>query len=508
MRSDIKNPNLIVRNGAYLFVRLLLVMAIAFYATRLTLSVLGDEDYGINNIIGGVISVFSIISMPITGALQRFFNVEFTRQEISGRVVFCTSLRIIAILAICMTVIYETIGLYLVNEVLKYPVERKFVVNVIFQITVLTIIFHFFCMAYSSLLFSKEDMGIPATVEIIVSVLKLLFLLFIPYVPVDRLITYTTMILGVSIFQFFFYVIYCWKKHEESRWTRQKDKVLQNEILKFAGWSSINSIAGISLTYLSNIFINMFGGVLYNTAYGIASQLSHAVVSFSTNVLKAVDPQITSSTIAEQDFYRNKVTLSAIKISFYGVGFCFVVFLFYGDYLLKLWLGHVPAYVFEFCSIALLNILFTSIVLPIRTIILATGKIRIFFVNYLIIAIVANVLMYVLLHEGWPIITVMYLIMAANVGNFVSAVIIVNKLSSLTVWSIVNMTIRIVSLLILAGAILHFLQKEYENTFIGFLISMAVAFMLTLIVGYFIAVDESEKKYIYKIVRHIRLTRK
>ncbi len=154
MRSNVKNPNLIVRNAVFLFLRLLFVMAIAFYTTRLTLQILGDENYGINNIVGGLISVFAMISMPITGALQRFFNVEFTKQEIPSRVVFSSSLWIIMILAIGMTVLYETVGLYLVNHVLNYPEERSFAVNIIFQLTIISTVVHFFILSYYSLLYA------------------------------------------------------------------------------------------------------------------------------------------------------------------------------------------------------------------------------------------------------------------------------------------------------------------------------------------------------------------
>ena len=504
MREDIKNPNLIVKNGVLLFLRLLLVMAMAFYTTRLTLQVLGDEDYGINNIIGGVISMFAIISMPITGALQRFFNVEFTKQEIPGRVVFSSSFRIIAMLAVGMAVLYETVGLFLVNYVLKYPVERTLVVNIIFQITILTTVCNFFCLTYSSLLYAKEDMGVPATVEIISAALKLGLLFALPYVPLDSLIVYSLLILFISVFQLSFYAIYCRRKYEESRLCKTKDVHLQKDIMKFAGWSSINAFAGITLTYLSNIFINVFGGVLYNTAYGISSQLSHAVISFSTNVMKAVDPQITTSTVAKQDSYRDQITLSTIKISFLAIGFCNVVFLFYGKELLGLWLGHVPAYVHEFCLISLLNILFTSIVLPLKTIVLATGEIKRMFLNYGIMSLVANVVMYILLKLGWPIITVMYLIMLVNAGYFINVVIIVSHLSTLKARTVLWVVVKCVAVLLAGGVVFILMNKLLKYSIAAMAGITIVGFIVTLLVGYITVTTETERNYIISIYKKIR----
>lgn len=504
MNEVIKNPRLIIKNGFLLFVRLLLVMAMAFYATRLTLQVLGEVDYGINNIVGGIVSMFAIISMPITGALQRFFNVEFTRNQLPRQVVFTTSLRIIALLTIGMIILYETLGLYLVNYVLKYPAERQLAVNIIFQITVLTTICNFFSLVYSSLLLAKEDMGIPATVEVFASIIKLVFLFIIPFVNIDALVVYSFTILLTSLLQLLFFIIYCWRKHEESHVGHVRDRELQNEILSFSGWSFVNSVAGISLTYLSNIFINLFGGILYNTAYGISQQLSSAVISFSTSVLRAADPQITSSTIADQDSYRNQLVLSSIKLCTIGVGFVFLLFLFYGDFLLKTWLNEVPEHVLPFCRVTLLSVIVSSAVLPIKTIILASGNIKRFYLNYLYMALLANGLMFGLLKLGFPVITVMYLILAAGLGYFINAVIIVNKSTSLRCTFVFNALLR-VAIALLSGAVILYASRVLfpENAF-GFLFGTIVSFIIVIIVAYSFVANTLEREYIKMIVNRFR----
>lgn len=505
MKKDIKNPKLIAKNGAFLFIRLLLVMAMAFYTTRLTLQILGDEDYGINNIIGGVISMFAIISMPITGAFQRFFNVEFTKQEIPSRTVFNTSLHIILLMTVGMVILYETVGLYLVNYVLKYPSDRTFAVNVIFQFTVLTTVCNFFSLVYSSLLVAKEDMGIPATVEILVAILKLVFLFVIPFISFDALIVYSVAIFIVSLFQLFFYYVYCWKKYEESHIGGSRNKKLNNEILRFSGWSFANSVAGISLTYLSNIFINVFGGILYNTAYGISQQLSNALVSFSTNVLRAADPQITSSTVAEQTEYRNQLVLSTMKICLLGVGFIYVLFLFFGDFLLELWLKHVPEYVFDFCRVSLFNVLISSIILPLRTIILASGNIKRFYLNYLYMAILANMLMFVLLKMGFPIITVMYLILGAGIGYFINALIIVNKTTSLSYRSVLVALLRVFISLVIGALAVLLIMRFTKISFVSFLLIALTAFAIVCFSAYLLATDKVERYYVketmFKVIK-------
>ncbi len=479
-------------------------MAIAFYTTRLTLQVLGDEDYGINNVIGGLISVFAMISMPITGALQRFFNVEFTKQEIPKRVVFSSSIRILTILSIGMVILYETIGLYLVNNVLQYPDNRSFAVNIIFQLTVITSVISFYSLAYSSYLFSKEDMGIPATAEVISSLLKLGMLLIIPFVSLDALIAYSSALLLLSVFKLLFYFVYCRCKYEDTIWTREKNSALQKSILSFSGWSSINAFAGISLTYLSNIFINIFGGVIYNTAYGISMQLSNAIISFSSNVLKAVDPQITSATVAGQEEYRNQITLTTIKISLLIVGLFYVIFCFYGHVLLQVWLGHVPAYVFDFCQVKLLIIVFTSIVLPLRTIIMAVGDIKRFFMNFGIMALTANILMLLLLYLGASPITVVYLILAVYIGYFIDALLIVQRVSSLTIKRTLSEVLRVIVSLIIGACVLAICKRFIGSSISAFAISLLPLFMTIILLLYFFIFNEKEKQFIKSIIKKIK----
>ena len=498
MREDIKNPNLIVKNGVLLFVRLLLVMAMAFYTTRLTLQVLGDEDYGINNIIGGVISMFAIISMPITGALQRFFNVEFTRQEIPGEVVFTSSLKIIAILAVGMVLLYESIGLYIVNHVLNYPEGRTIAVKVIFQITIITTVCNFFTLSYSSLLIAKEDMGIPALVEILAAVLKLVFLIVIPFVSIDALIAYSIALFLTGLFQLVYYFIYCWRKYQESHIGKISNKSLQKDILQFSGWSTVNAIAGLSLTYLSNIFINIFGGLLYNTAYGLSQQVSTAIESFTTNVLKAADPQITSSTTAKETSYRDQLVLSTIKLCFLGVGFFYVIFVFYGNFLLSLWLKKVPDYVLPFCMVVLLSVLIGSISRPLRTIILAIGDIKRFYLNYLYIAVVVEFLMFVLLKLGLPIIVVMYLLLLGNFLYFINAIVIVDRNTTLKCKKILSDILRCVLSLVCGMVATAFLSHIVKQNFWTFLLVAICSFAIVVISALIFVVNKKEKILLQK----------
>ena len=417
-----KNPKLIVKNALLLLTRFFLSMLLSFYSTRLTLQVLNDVDYGINNIIGGLISMFAVVSLPITTSLQRYFNVELAKNEIEINVVFNTSLRMILYLIAIMILLYETIGLYVVWYVLDYPVERAFAVEVSYQITALVTILSFLTIPFMALFYAKEMMGLPAGIELIGNVFKILFLFAIPYLGEDMLILFTIATCLISFIQLIVFYTYSKYKMPEIRLKWIYDKGLYKSMLKFSGWNSIESVAGISLAYLSNILINVFGGVVDSTAEGLSRSITNAVLSFTTNVMKAVEPQITSATVLGDNRYRDELVCLSIKISMLAT--CFVSILFYYDgyYFLGLWLGHVPLYAYEFCFVMITASIFSTIILPLRSLIMAKGKVKSYFTTYGIIAFCVITIMFILLKIGFDAIVVVYFCAVASLMNLLSAI--------------------------------------------------------------------------------------
>lgn len=504
MSNKYQNSNLVVKNGVYLAARMLLVLFLAFFTTRISLQVLGDEKFGIYNIVGGVIAIFAIISMPIRDSLQRFLNVEAAKDESNSNVVFSTSVRIVRLMILVIVVLYETIGLFVINYVIKYPEDEHFTINVIFQMTVISNILSFSYLPYLSFLFSKENMRIPAICEIVASVFKLVLLLLIPYIPVNVLIPYTGIFLLTNTILYIFYRKYCEKKYAECNLTGKYSKSLQKRMLSFSRWSVIEAVAGITITYVSNILVNVFGGILYNTAYGISKQLQDAVVSFSLNVLKASDPQIMSNTATNNNNYRDQLILTTMKVSFLGVAFVSIVFHYDCPFLLSIWLKEIPNYVIEFSKVALITVVFTSIGLPLRTLIMATGRIKAYFLAYGFDSVFIILTMFILLKLGFPVIAVMYLILTSSVIMFIVGVIIVSRISSICVSRILS---NLVPSLVVVGivAIVYFITYKFfvlDNIIIRFIISFVLSLCTLISASYLIALNKAEKdKVKHMIVR-------
>lgn len=499
MSNKFQNPNLIIKNGAFLMFRMLLVLFLGFFATRLTLQVLGDEKFGIYNIVGGIIAIFAIISMPIRDSLQRFFNVELAKNNLSPSTVFSTSSRIVRLMVLVITVLYETVGLYLINFVIKYPPEEHFAVNVIFQICALANVFGFAELPYVSLLFSRENMGIPAICEIVKSVVKILLLYIIIYIPTDVLISYSSIFLFLNISVFFYYRFYCRRKYPECFKDTSANTELQKNMLSFSGWSFIEAVSGIAITYVSNIFINIFGGVLYNTAYGITKQLQNAVIHFSSNVLKAADPQITSGTATDNIKYRDQLVMTTVKVCFLFTSFVYVVFHFEGELLLRFWLGKIPLYVMEFCEVMFLTLIFTSISLPFRTIIMATGRVKWFFTTYGIESFIIMGLMYIFLKKGYPVIIVMYLILLSAIIMLIITVYFAKRESGISVYYVVKNFLPAVMVVVISWAVYYFVNLLFLTDIAGFIIPTLGSFLTLLCMSYLMVLTSAEKRKIANI---------
>lgn len=496
MANKFQNPNLVIKNGAFLLFRMLFVLFLGFFATRLTLQTLGDEKFGIYNIVGGIIAVFAIISLPVRDSLQRFFNVELAKEELKPSIVFKTSLRIVRLMIVIISVLYETVGLYLINYVISYPEHEQLAVNIVFQLTVLANIFGFAQLPYIALLFSRENMSVPALCEICSAIIKIILLYLIVYVPVNILIPYASIFLLLNLLLFIFYKTYCSNKYIDFFQKTNGDKALKKEMLSFSGWSFVEAVAGVSLTYISDIFINIFGGVLYNTAYGISKQLQNAVISFTTNVVKAAEPQITSGDATQNYGYRDQLLMTTVKVSFLFIAFFYVFFHFDGEWLLTLWLGRIPLYVVEFCDLMLLSIVCSSVASPFRTLIMATGKVKNYFLTYGIVSFFAMLSMFIALKMGAPVIVVMYLIFTCYAVMLIAAIINAIKYAHVSIKLVFANLLPAILSVLFAGFIYFVIKKWLPTGYWGILMSLFISFVSLLACSYMIALNDAERSKI------------
>lgn len=368
----------IAKNTILLYFRMLLMMGISLYTSRVVLQVLGVSDYGLYNVVAGVISIFAFINGSLSSGTSRFITYELGIGDTEKlRDVFNVTLVSHILLAIIIFILGETIGLWFVNSYLNFPPGRDFAVNVVYQISIVILVLQLTQVPYNADIIAHEKMNIYAYISILEAALKLLMVLCLSLNKnFDNLILYSILLLLTQLIVLFLYRYYCYRNYIESKWRWCWKKSLYKEIFSFSSWDIIGSLCVISQGQGVNILLNIYFGPVVNAARAVSIQVEAACTQLTNNFLTAVNPQIVKN-YARKEF--SDIVELLKDSSRYGF-FLMVIFLLPVilkiDYVLSLWLEEVPAYSGIFTSIIFANLLIRTIARPIVNCTHATGKIK------------------------------------------------------------------------------------------------------------------------------------
>ena len=357
---------------------MLLIMLVTLYISRIVLATLGVDDYGIYNVVGGVVVLFTFLNTSMVSATQRFLNFEMGKSDGIETVkdVFSMSVNCHLLIVALILVLGETVGLWLVNSFLNIPEDRIVAANWLFQFSLLTTCFNVISAPYNAAIISCEKMSIYAYIGIIEVLLKLSAALSIVIISQDKLIYYGAFLLIVAFLICSLYVIYCIKKIPFCHYKKMWDTSLFKNIISFSGWSLFGGISNIGEVQGISIIVNKFFGVAINAAMGVANQITSALTMFVNNFATAFNPQIIKTYSAGEmdNFYKLLHTTSRYcYLLFFTI--CLPVF-FYCDIILEIWLKDVPDNTTLFCRLVILVSLVDSINTPIWTAVRAHGNIK------------------------------------------------------------------------------------------------------------------------------------
>lgn len=367
----------IAKNTIFLYLRMLLIMLIGLYTSRIILNVLGVEDYGTYNVVGGVVGMFSLLTAAMSSSISRFLTFELGRGDMEHlKKVFSTSLNVQFIMAFVIIVATEILGVWFLNHKINIPPDRLDAANWVMQCSILTFVVGLLMSPYNASIVSHEKMGIYAYVSIWDAVMKLVIVFALYYSPFDKLKSYAVLLLVVSLLTTSIYWIYCKRHFEECRYRMIMDKKLLKEIVSYAGWGVVGDGAWILNTQGVNILINLFFGVTLNAARGIATTVDNLVQSFVRNFMVALNPQITKS-YASGDFqYMHKLIYFGAKYSYFLMLLFIIPICLEAKLILTLWLKIVPNYAVVFSQLSLIASMSWALGNTLTTAIAATGKIR------------------------------------------------------------------------------------------------------------------------------------
>lgn len=379
MDSHTENTKRIAKNTIMLYGRMLFSMVVSLYTSRVILNALGVVDYGILGVVGGFVSMFSIISSSLSSAVGRFLTFELGRGDMYRlKRAFSTSLLIHVLLAFVILVVAETVGVWFVNNKMTIPADRLYAANWIFQASILSFMFGLFSVPYNASIISHERMSAFAYIGILDTTLKLFLVLFIAHSKwhFDKLIVYSILLTTISIILQLIYLTYCRKHFEECRLKIAFDKEFWKEISAFSIWNFIGCTATILKDQGVNVLLNIFVGPVLNAARGVAQSVNTAVAGFANNFMAALNPQITKSYASEDFKYTYFLVERGSRFSFYILLLLAVPILLETEFILKIWLRNYPQHSLLFVRLVILSTLVDVISNTLITLQNATGKVK------------------------------------------------------------------------------------------------------------------------------------
>lgn len=494
-----ENNKRIARNTLLLYFRMLFLMIISLYTSRIVLNALGVEDFGIYNVAGGVIAMFSILSGSLSAAISRFITYELGKNNVLKlKTIFSSAITIQIGLGIVIAFFAETIGIWFLNTQMNIPIERMTAANWVLQFSIITFIINLISVPYNAVIIAHEKMSAFAYISIFEAIGKLLIAYLITISPIDKLIFYAILMCGVAIAIRLLYGYYCKRHFDECRFHFIWNKQIFQQIFSFAGWNFIGASSAVLRDHGGNIIINLFCGPTVNAARGIAFQVNNAIQGFVSNFMTALNPQITKSYAAKNYTYMMTLIFQGARLSFYMLLLLSLPIIINTHYLLTLWLNTVPEHTVLFVRLVLIFAMSESISGPLITAMLATGNIR----NYQIIVGGLQMLnlptSYILLSLGAIPETVLIVAVLISQCCLMARLYMLKKMIKLKIKDYLKKVyFNIITVSIIAIILPICMQERLAENFINFLLSSLICMLCTYLSIYYIGCSYEERKFIY-----------
>ena len=502
MYSKSSNTKRIARNTIVLYIRMIVVMLITLYTSRIVLKTLGFEDYGLYNVVGGVVALMAFLKSSMSESTQRFLSYEMGKEKSDGlKKVFSICLSSHFIIAIVLLILTETLGLWFLNAKINIPEGREIAANWIYQFSVVSLCINIVSVPFSADIISHEQMGAYAFFSVLEAILKLVVALAISFATFDKLVFYGFLMMLIPIINLILNWGYCYRRHPETHYTPIWDKGMFKKIFSFSGWTIWGQLAIVGSNQGTSILVNIFHSVTANAAMGIGQQVNHAITGLISNFQIAFKPQITKSYAAGNYEYMNTLTNYAAKISYFLFFIVSLPILLNIDFVLDLWLDEVPRYANAFCIIFVIASAFNAMSAPLYMNIFSTGRIR----NYQIamsIAYVAELaLLFMLFKLGFSVVEGVALKAVLNFAVIFIRLGYAHKevktFSGMNYMKKVFAPLMLATILTLATAFLLFHFASETKSIIG---ATALVIAVSLVTAYFIGLNKYERQSLTSMI--------
>ena len=487
-----------------LYFRMFIIMGVTLFSFRIILKELGEDGYGIYNVVAGVVILFSFLSAAMTQSTQRFLSYHIGRKDYAElQRVFSMSVNVHIVIAGIILVLAETVGLWFLNTYMSFPAGMLSTANAVYQCSLVTFIIQILTVPYQASIISNERMSFYAYFSIIEAILKLSAALLLIFIVDNKVIIYAAALTIVSLCIFFTYRIYCRSNFEHCIYHYFFDSELFKKILSFSGWNMLGGIGNVGASQGVNIILNIFRGVALNAAMGVSNQVAGAVSSFVSNMQTAFNPQIIKSYAAEDKEYFLSLIFRASRFSFlliFVIGFpvilcCSTIF--------DIWLTETPDYAVPFTQLIIIFCMIDAISGPLWTAAQASGKIKTYM---LIIAtmIFTNVpAAYIILYlELSPVWLMVYKVIMNLLIHF-TRIGYLHWLIDFPALTYLRKVMLPIMLYILISTPLPFILSQYTETIPENLLLVALTMCECTVFGVLILMNNNERHFVIDKVRAI-----
>lgn len=483
MSENQSNNRRIAKNAIYLYFRMIIMMLVTLYTSRVILQSLGVEDFGIYNVVGGIIAMFGFVTNTLSTSSQRFITFELGKGKHGNpNKVFSTCFILHFMLALAIAIIAEPIGMWFIQHKLMIPAERLDAAMWVFQITIVSMFLTFLAIPYNALIVAHERMNVYALISVVDAFLKLAIAFAVAYYPQDKLIFYGVLLLCIQITNVLFYYLYCNRSFVESKIRLIWDKVLIKEIGKFASWSIFGNVAYITYTQGLNLLLGTFFMPAVNAARGVAIQVQSAVNNFVSSFQTAINPQITKSYASGHTDEMLSLVFRSSRFSYFLLIIVTIPLLLESETILKLWLHTVPDDTVTFMRIILLTTWINSLANPLIISVKATGNVRKYESTVGILMMAILPVSYVFLKLGFPAVTVFVVHLSVECLAMVCRILITRQLIHFSLQKYFSDVVCRISIVTAVAVVLPIvLNTQLEQTISRFLIVSSASVICTIV---------------------------
>lgn len=506
MSTDSANSKRIAKNTLLLYFRMLFMMVVSLYTSRVILNALGVEDFGIYNVVGGVVAMFTVISGSLSAAISRFITYELGKGDQSKlNRIFSASVTIQLLLSLIIVVLIESVGVWFLNAKMTIPAERMTAANWVLQFSIVTFVINLISVPYNAAIIAHERMSAFAYISILEAVCKLAIAFLIMVSPMDRLVFYAILMCVVSVIVRFTYGHYCKKHFTECIYHFHWDKDILKKMFGFAGWNFIGASSAVLRDQGVNIVINIFCGPAVNAARGISSQVNSAIMGFVNNFMTALNPQITKSYASGDHKYMMTLLFQGARLSFYILLLLSLPVILNAHYILKLWLSNVPEHTELFVQLILICAMGESLSNTMVTAMLATGNIR----NYQIVVgglqMMNLPVSYVCLRLGCMPESVLIVAIVISQCCLAARLYMLRGMIGLSsIQYIKNVYFNIIIVALLSLSVPAILSRYMEESFLSFVILSFAAIVCTIIVEFYVGCNGKEREFVANKVKSLK----